>query len=96
MDKKVKTLLDRGVSDLYKKYTGLYDRYEEEVDLVLGMRYGHHGIQPCHDGCSGVCESSSGSSACGGFMGSIPIEILGTQMYIIYCIMGNRCGCHGS
>lgn len=95
MSKKCKDLLERGIENLYSKYTNKKDGYNEVVDLVLGMWYGNGGIQPCHSGCEGVCESSSGDSLCGGFMGYIPIDVKGTQLYIVMCAYGVRCECHG-
>ncbi len=87
-------LLERGISKLYCKYIGLYDRYEEEVDLILGMSYGLEGVQPCHSGCKGVCESSSGNSLCGGYLGCIPINVEDTRLYIIKCSFGAQCEYH--
>lgn len=87
-------LLERGIAKLYSKYTELYDMYDEEVDLVIGMRYGHDGIQPCHSGCKGVCESSSGDSLCGGFMGCESINVGGTKLFIVMCSFGAQCKCH--
>lgn len=84
----------RGISRLYLKYSNLYDRYNEEVDLVLGMRYGQDGVQPCHSGCQGVCESSSGDSLCVGFLGCTSICIKGTELFIVMCSLGTQCGNH--
>lgn len=88
------SILDRGISKLYCKYTGTREIYNEDVDLVLGMRYGQNGVQPCHSGCEGVCESSSGDSLCMGYLGCTPIYIKGTELYIVKCSLGVKCAKH--
>ena len=89
--RKVKGILERGIENLYTSYIE-DDMYKEDVDLIVGMRYGRDGIQPCHSGSIAVCES--GDSLCGGFLGHRPINVNGTQLFIVMCAEGAQCRCN--
>ncbi len=62
---------------------------DNNISYVLATQYGSNGRTPTSSFLKGACLSSSGDSACGGYLGDEKID--GTNLYIVSCSNGLEC-----